>query len=199
MRIGTKAPRILDFDIESRPLGWYGGDFVHSEPTVISASWIGEDEVMSRHLTAEGPDSMTEMLMWFKDLYDEADIVTGHYIRGYDLTRIQAALLELGLPTLGEKRTHDTKGDLIKFSGVSKSQENLGAFLGIPAPKVAMSQDDWRRANRLEPRGIVLAVERCEGDVIQHKQMREALLRRGMLEPPKLWVPGAGKIPGYTP
>lgn len=193
MKIGAKAARILDFDIESRPLGWYGGDFVHSEPTIIAASWIGEEKVRSWHLRLNDHEaSMQEMLLGFKELYDEADIVTGHYIRGYDLSRIQAALFEFGLEPLGTKRTQDTKLDLVKFSGVSKSQQNLGGIVDIPAPKIGMSAADWRKANRLGQQGIQLALERCIGDVVQHKQMREELLRRGMLGPGKVWLPGTG-------
>lgn len=198
MKIGITKPKVLDFDIESRPLGWYGGDFVHSEPTIIAASWVGQKKVHSWHLRLEDhATSMEEMLLGFKALYDEADIVTGHYIRGYDLTRIQEALFEFGLPLLGQKWTSDTKGDLIKLSGISKSQQNLGSVVDTPAPKVGMSMMDWRKANRLEPAGIELALERCVGDVIQHKQMRQELIEAGVLGPGKLWHPGPGLIPGY--
>lgn len=200
MRIGSKQPKILDFDIESRPLGWYGGDFVHSEPTIIAASWIGDDEVFSWNLSQRNHrSSMTRMLLGFKKLYDEADIVTGHYIRGYDLTRIQSALFEFELPLLEEKWTSDTKEDLIKLTGISKSQQNIGSVVETEAPKVGMSMMDWRKANRLEPDGIALALERCIGDVIQHKQMRQQLIDAGVLKPGKLWTPGTGIISAYTP
>ena len=63
-----------------------------------------------------------------------------------------------------------------------------------------MSMEDWRRANRLEPAGIALAVDRAVGDVSQNMQMHEELRRRGMLTPPKLWTAGdAIEAPGYRP
>jgi hypothetical protein len=126
-------------------------------------------------------------------------MVTGHYIRGYDLPNLNGALKEAGLPLLGPKLTCDTKLDLVKSSGVSKSQESLGAMLGIEAPKVHMTQADWREANRLTPKGVAKTIERVTGDVRQHIQLRDALLERGMLGPPRVWSPtpsGAGR---YSP
>jgi hypothetical protein len=189
--IGFDTPRALNFDIEVRPLGWYGGDWVHKEITVIACAWeddpAGTLEVYSLTLRRS---SMAKMRKAFVRRYNEAGLVTGHFIRGFDLGLINMQLFEEGLPGLTEKMTHDTKGDLLKVSGISKSQENLASWLGIPTPKVSMSMEDWRRANRLSPEGIELAVERAGGDVLQNCEMRKELLRRGLLGPPKLWTPG---------
>src|SRR5690606_40829515 len=64
------------------------------------ASWVGEDKV---HCWALGEVDGPTMLREFKRLYDEADGVTGHYIRKHDLPIINGALLEHGLPLLGPK------------------------------------------------------------------------------------------------
>lgn len=193
--------RVLDFDIEARPLGWYGGDFVHKEPTMISSCWTDDTSTMEtgfiHGIGRAHRSSMRKMLLDFKKRYDEADIVAGHYIRGYDLPGIQAALIEYDLPLLGPKLTSDTKGDLIKFSGLSKSQQNLGGMLGIESPKIGMSMDDWRRANRLQKDGIQFSMDRCEGDVIQNIEMRNEMKRRGILGPPKVWEPSASIMPKY--
>src|SRR3990167_967353 len=40
----TSRPfRILDFDVEARPLHWISGDYVSKEITAIAWAWIGED------------------------------------------------------------------------------------------------------------------------------------------------------------
>ena len=207
MRLGqvtipTGWGRVLDFDIESRPLGWYGGEYVHQEVTVIAAAWVDDPDTMySWHLEPGGNHvrSMKRMLNGFRELYDEAGMVTGHYIRGFDLPQIQAALIEYDLPLLGEKLTQDTKSDLIKFQGLSKSQQNLGGLFGTEAPKIGMHMHEWREGNRLQKSGIELVVERCEGDVRQHIQMRERMLEAGVLMAPKIWEPGHGKATAYTP
>ena len=190
--------RTLHFDIEARPLGWYGGDFTHKEPTAIAWAWADNPEQVWVEMLTPAPTSGQTMLKRFHRAYQEADIVSGHYIRGFDLPALQAAYAEYGLPGLGPKLTSDTKADLVSLHGISKSQENLGSWLGIDAPKVGMSMEDWRRANRLTPEGRALVRERVVGDVRQHIQLRAALMDAGLLGPPKLWTPG-GKTPGYTP
>lgn len=183
--------RVLDFDIESRPLGWISQDYVHQEPTAIASAWIvnGEPEDLQVFLLTRNQRSMTKMLKDFRARYDEADMVTGHYIRGYDLSQLNGALFEANLPHLGPKLSHDTKNDLVGFAGLSKSQENLAAMLGIEAPKVKMNVPAWREANRLTRKGLELTRSRVAGDVIQHIQMREELIKRGWLRPPRMWDP----------
>src|SRR4051812_11930508 len=103
--------RILDFDVECRPLAWYGGDWVTKQPTAIAwkfigepggigVAWIGASDRSSRVL-----DEERLMLLAFVDAYDSADVVTGHYIRGFDLPLINGALDRLCLPGLGPKWT----------------------------------------------------------------------------------------------
>lgn len=196
---GGKAARTLDFDIEARPLSWLGGDFVTREVTAIAARFLDEP-ARKTHVWQLGINETEEMLSGFVALYDEADIVTGHYIRGFDLPNLNAAMMEFGLPQLTEKWTVDTKGDLVKRQGISASQESLGAMLGIKAPKIVMTQDDWRSANRLEPRGLKKVRERVVGDITQHIEMLAELRRRGLVGPGKLWTPGPGRNDArYTP
>ncbi len=191
----AKRLRILDFDTEARPLSWYGGDFVTKEITAIAAQFIGEKKM---HVWMLGEVEPEEMLDGFLKLYTEADIVTGHFIRGYDLPVVNGALLDFGRPPLGEKLTSDTKGDLVKLQGLSKSQENLGALLGLDAPKVQMDQAKWREANRLTRAGIKLTKERVTGDVRQHIELRQKLIDNGWLGPPRVWSPGSGpSSPSY--
>ena len=186
MKFTGQPARILDFDCEARPLSYLGQDFTTRELTAIAAQFIGEKKI---YCWALGESSPKEMLEGFRALYDRADIVTGHFIRSYDLPLIQATLLEHGLPSLGPKMTCDTKSDLIKFQGISKSQESLGAMLGLKHPKIGMNQTDWRTANRLTEEGIQRTKRRVKGDVVQHVELRAELLRRNMLKPPRRWTP----------
>lgn len=183
-----EAPRILDFDIENRPLTYYGGDLTTAEVTAIACSFA-HDETYSCWLL--GMHDPVYMLEEFRLRYDAADIVTGHYIRKHDLPIINGAMVELGLPTLRPKLTIDTKLDLIKwsFEAQPKSQQELALSLGIDAPKVQMSQQDWRAANRLTRDGLEKTRERVVGDVRQHKALRLELTRRGLLKGPRVWSP----------
>jgi hypothetical protein len=140
------------------------------------------------------------MLRAFLDAYAQADMVTGHYITGYDLPMVNGALTEYGLPALGDKLAHDTKVHLIKRQGLSSSQENIGAMLKLNHPKVKMDQAKWRDANRLTPEGRQLARERVVGDVQQHIEMRARLIEKGYLRPPSVWSSGSQQPDAtYTP
>lgn len=194
-RAGKKL-RILDFDIENRPLSYLGQDFTTGEITAIAASWVGERKVHVWALGEEYPcvfgacmTSLFDVLEGFLALYNQADVVTGHYIRRHDLPYISGAMMELGLGRLSPKLVSDTKVDLKIAKGISQSQESLGEMLGLKAPKVQMNQPKWREANRLTPEGIALTKKRVVGDVKQHKQLRERLVKEGLLNPPTIWKP----------
>lgn len=182
----TKTQLILDFDCEARPLSWYAGDFTSKEITAIAACFIGQQTVKCWVL---GELTLEEILQNFVKLYNKADIVTGHYIRKFDLPLINTMLLEVGMPPLSSKLTHDTHGDLVKKHGASNSQENLAALLGTDFEKIGMTQEDWREANRLTTKGIAKTKKRAIGDVRQHMEMRQKLIDKDALGPAKIWKP----------
>ena len=185
-RWASRPLRILDFDIEARPLSWINADFVSREVTAIGAKFIGDKRGKCWLLGTHDPVLMLE---GFRELYEQADVVTGHYIRGYDLPTINSAMLDNGLPPLGPKLAQDTKNDLLKLQGLSKSQASLAETLGLELGKEGMSQKQWREANRLRPGGIRETRRRVMGDVEQHIQLRAALAERGWLSPPRVWRP----------
>jgi len=197
--IAAPAPmRVLDFDIENRPSSYWYGDKTTAEVTAIAWSWVPDDgwiavvhcEVLTPRLTRRSHQKqMRQMLEHFVEAYDWADMVTGHYIRRHDLPIINAMLVEQGMPLLGEKLAQDTRVDLKKFQDIAKSQEALGAMLGLEWPKEHMTQSDWREANRLSIEGVRETERRVVGDVRQHIELRGALLERDLLRGPKMWRP----------
>lgn len=205
LRLEHNDPIVLDFDCECRPLAWYGGDQVTKQPTAIAwkfvganhepeVAFIGESDRSSRVI-----DEEISMLEAFREAYDDADIVTGHYIRGFDLPLLQGAMMRLGLPLLGPKLAQDTKGDLVAAQGLSKSQENLGAMYELEHPKVGMNTTLWAAGNMLLPEGIEATVRRVVGDVEQHIELRREMLIRGHLNAPRLYDGHDGTLPGYVP
>ena len=178
--------KILDFDIENRPLSYMGSDWTSGEVTVIAAAWMDGGSPDCRWLLPDDDESMAKMLMWFAKLYNEADVVAGHYIRKHDLPVLAGAMLEADLPALGSKLSIDTKLDLVKTKHLSMSQESLGEMLGVPG-KYHMTQPKWRQANRLTPEGVKESVKRCVADVNQHRKMYRRLTERGLLGPPRVW------------
>lgn len=205
MRLEHKADvRVLDFDVECRPIAWYG-EWVTKQPTAIAWHFVGvwsgvEVAVIGESFDARNVlDEERDMLERFRRAYDAADVVTGHYIRGFDLPLINGAMMRLGLPLLGTKLAQDTKGDLAKAHGLSKSQENLGAMFELEHPKVPMNTALWGEGNMLLPEGIEATKKRVVGDVRQHVELRATMLERGVLAAPSPWSGGAGIAPSYTP
>lgn len=179
--------RILDFDIENRPLTYWISDRPTAEITAIASCWTDDLTTMQVHLL--GRDDPIEMINKFIERYNQADIVTGHYIRKHDLPIISGALMEFGLPQLEAKLTCDTKLDMYKKADIPASQEYLAALFNLPIQKMHMSQQDWREANRLTPKGLEATEQRVSSDVFTHILMRHKMLEMNLLKPVKVWRP----------
>ena len=179
--------RVLDFDIENRPLSYWLPDRPTAEVTAIASCWA--DDISSMEVLLLGPLSVGEILDRFLVRYNEAGVVTGHYIRKHDLPILNGQLLELGRPSLSPKMAWDTKLDMLRKADVPATQEFLGEVFNISAPKVHMTQADWREANRLTDAGLVKTASRVAGDVHQHMLLRKAMLDAGWLGGPRLWKP----------
>lgn len=184
--------RILDFDIETRRIGFHNaGRFAPDgcEPIAIAHKWVGErrDPVIWLQRPRWTRRHMRRMMEGFVGYYEQADIVTGHYIRKFDLPILNGVLMELGLAPLPPKWTIDTKLDLIESAGLSKSQENLSALLDLEASKFHMNDYRWREAARLTAKGLTDSFDRVRGDVLQHEQLYKALTAEGYLNTGRMW------------
>lgn len=187
--VTMKKLKILDFDIETRKVGFFqAGKFGPDgcEPIAIAASWIGGREV---RVKLQPEYSVPELIEWFRELYDQADIITGHYIRRFDLPIISAMTLEFGLEKLGPKRTQDTKLDMIAKGGLAANQENLAGMWDLAESKFHMGDFHWREGTRLTPDGIELTRRRVVDDVKQHKHLYQHMVAEGYLKDPKVWRP----------
>lgn len=185
----TRPQRILDFDIETRLVGFYrGGKFQPDgcEPTALAWSWLDQPKV---HVVLQKERPVPDMIEQFRPFYEEADLVIGHYITRFDLPIINGMCLEFGLPLWPAKLVSDTCTHLVRRAGFSKAQENLAGMLDIPAGKFHMADFNWRSSTRLEDEGVELTRRRVMDDVKQHKALYETLRDRGALKPPKVWKP----------
>jgi len=179
--------RILDFDTECRPMH-YSEWRDESQLTGIAWSWLGSDDVEAVILN-QNLSNQVSMLRRFVKVFNEADIVTGHYIRKHDLPLLVDHCARFGLPRPKEVLTSDTKSDLIQVKGLGASQENLSLTFGLTAEKHHMAGALWRVANSLNAEGREGTRARVVADVVQHKELRVELIARGLLKPPSMWRP----------
>lgn len=184
----SKRKKILGFDIENMPLTYYAPDYPTAQITAIACA-EASDPRGTMQVCLLGEEGYEDILLHFVERYNDADMVTGHYIRKHDLPIINGALVELGMLPLEPKMTSDTKLDLVRFSDLPKNQEYLAALMGVPSQKVPMTQMDWRDANRLTKKGLAKTRKRVTSDVLGQLQMRTALIDRGLLKAPRLWTP----------
>lgn len=188
-RTRKQQRRILHFDIETRKVGFFSaGKFNPDgcEPVAIACSWADKE---ATRVFSQLVYPLRDMLDIFWSWWDKADMVTGHYIRKFDLPIINGVLLENKLPPLSPKLTSDTKLDLKKRGGIGASQENLADLMELEERKFGMSDSKWRRVARLEPEAMEDARTRVISDVKQHKALRRELCALGWMNPPKLWRP----------
>src|SRR5690348_6111993 len=75
--IKSRPLRVLDFDIENRPLSYLGSDFTTAEVTAISWAWTDRPDDVTVYLLGE--DELRAILTRFVTAYEQADMVTGHY------------------------------------------------------------------------------------------------------------------------
>lgn len=191
----TRPTRVLNFDLENRPLAyWYDGETT-SEITAFAWKWLGEDTVQTmllgpygRYETGGGKRLPAKRAFSvFRDVLAQADMVVGHNIRRHDLPMFNAGLLRLELEPLGELRTQDTCRDLPRRRGLSYSLENMAEMYGLEGEKVSMSQPKWEDANRLTRTGLEKTWKRVVGDVWLQERLHAKLLSLGLLKPPRKW------------
>lgn len=173
--------RILDFDCETRATGFGDPNWVPQEVTAIAWSWVGDEEVVCR-LRCRGAKTM---LRQFRRAYDEADVVTGHNIRRFDLPILNAEYLRFEMPSLGSKMTQDTLRDIVRTKGMKRDQDNLAKMFGLRAQKLGMSWQDWQHA--YAERGWPQVEARVVSDVRSHKLMRTEMIERDWLRAPSVW------------
>lgn len=187
----TRRLRVLHLDFECRPGFWYGGDFVTKIPTAV-ATMFADEEDEPEVLTAigigeRGEQRRRRMIRRFVERYDAADVVVGHFLRGFDLLLANAELLRLGERVLGPKLTLDTKLDMSSRTGLSTSQENLCAMFEVEHQKLPGNEPLWRRACEGYADGVEWLKQRVAGDVVSNVELKDRLIALNALSEPKRW------------
>lgn len=187
-----KPLRVLDFDIETRKVGFHdAGRFAPAgcEPVAVAFKWHGEAGVNVRTLNTKWSlGSLRWLVRPLFDAFAEADIITGHYIKKFDLPILAGVALETGVYFQRPLMVVDTKTDLVELQGMSKSQENLAALKGLEASKFHVNDNTWRQVARLTKDGMAQAMKRVVADVRQHEQLYNVLQEEGQLGRPNVWV-----------
>lgn len=184
-----RALRVLDFDCETMAAGFADPQWVPQKVTCIAWSWVGSDHVEVQTCGGsaglyEEPWRRRDLLAAFREVYDTADMVTGHNLLRFDLPVLNADMIRLGLPPLGPKLVQDTMR-LPRTKGLKKGQDNLAGLVETYERKLALDWQQWEDAYATP--GWPVVKDRARSDVIMHKELRAALLERGLLRSPIHW------------
>lgn len=198
MKFTLPTTSILFFDIEVRPTAWIGGDYVGRSLTAYAFMWDdGGDTIHASAIsrTSQGTASLASELACE---IEAADLVVGHYIRGFDLPVLNAELERNELPMLRDVLTIDTKLDRKMTSGISESLENLGYRHGLPTAKHPMSEPWWEEFNLWQtPESRRRVIDRVSADVKETRELYHALHNQDYLRPPKVWSSNSARMPRY--
>lgn len=175
--------------METIAAGYADPAWVPDRITCISASWIGEDEVHTwitgqKHYWSREGRART-VLRPFWELLSEADVVTGHNIRRFDLRVFNASAMWCGVEPIRSILVEDTM-QILRAKGFKKGLDNIARGLGVDGEKKQMSWADWDIA--YEDPSWAEVIERCESDVILHKQVRAEMKKRGWLKGIQRWT-----------
>jgi hypothetical protein len=189
-RSAGPAQRILDFDVETVAAGFADPQWVPNRVTCWAFAWVGDDAPVKVDALPVAkfynPKARAKFMRPLLAAIDRADVLTGHNLLRFDLGVVNSECLLLNLPTLRPKLVQDTIR-LPKSKGFKKGQDNMGHALGVKEEKMPLSWAQWEAAYG-EP-DLSTIKERCASDVRMHLEMREAMLERGWLGPPRMWRP----------
>ena len=116
-----KGPKILTADIETLPLQTYNWS-LFDEPRTLdrlvkdwavfstAGKWLHEKKVQyvdTQHQPGGASDDK-ELLIWLRELLDEADIVVGQNVQKFDMRKIRARMIYHGLKPFREPEIVDT-------------------------------------------------------------------------------------------
>lgn len=197
---------VLIFDLEARPTAWIGGDYVGRTMTAFAYTYLDAgDDVVCRTLQSTGTpeeriSSWHDMVIEIAAAVESADLVIGHWVRGFDLPLLNADLERVGrIEPLGRLLTIDTKSDRLTGSGLSQSLENLAFRYDTSVQKMDMREPMWEEYNCWQTeRSVKWVRDRVSTDILATRELYVAMNDAGRLLGPKAWDPSSASLPRYA-
>ena len=184
LRKSETQAKILVFDIETSLIKFYGfrtGDIYVGHKDIIkdwyvhcwAAKWLGEDKIMHAVQTITeaimNDDKRVVKKLW--KLINEADIVVGHNINGFDLKKLNWRWLIHGLnEPLPYKPVDTLRIARAKFGPSSRALDYLTKELKIPN-KTDTDKELWKACDEGWPEALKKIDKYCQNDVLINEAM----------------------------
>lgn len=152
-------PKIFLYDIETSPITahtWSLWTEVRNHGNITqdwsmltwAGKWLGEEEVHydANHFHSKNPFNDTKILRSLHSFIDEADIVVAHNGNKFDIKKMNARFIQVGLRPPSPYRKIDTLLEAKKnFAFTSNRLDALGQALGLGRKKETGGFDLWLR------------------------------------------------------
>jgi len=190
VKISKKKLKILHLDCEALSAGYPTGTYnkVPQKMTAIAWSWGGDDNIEVISCGKKGifdEEIRAKMIKKFLPILEEANILSGHYLRGFDMPLFVEECHRLNLPMPSAKLVLDTM-DLPK-GVMKKGLDNLAIIYELPAEKMEMNWAQWYKAYG-NPTWDEIE-QRVASDVLLQKYVLFEQQKRKIQKPPKKWSP----------
>jgi hypothetical protein len=195
---------VLIFDLEARPTAWIGGDYVGRSVTAYAYCYLDSDEVTCHTLLGPGTpeERMADHALMVAEVaaaVETADLVVGHWVRGFDLPLLNAETERVKGEPLPRVLTIDTKSDRLTGSGLSQSLENLAFRYDTSVQKMDMREPMWEEYNLWQTeRSIRWVRDRVSSDILATRELYIKMNEAGRLNGPKAWDPAHASLPKYA-
>lgn len=181
---------ILHLDCEALSAGYPTGSWnkVPQKMTAIAWSWAGNDNVEVITCGKKGifdESVRAKMISKILPILEKADILSGHYLRGFDMPLFVEECHRLNLPIPSSKFVLDTM-DLPK-GVMKKGLDNLAVIYDLPVEKMALNWAHWYKAYG-NPTWDEIE-QRVASDVVLQKYVLAEQQKRKIQKPPKRWSP----------
>ena len=188
-------PRILVVDIENSPNLAYiwqlkNNDYISETMVAMPwymlcwcAKWLDKNKVMSSALIdfpkeyKKDPRSEKKILQKLWDLLDEADIVIGHNVDGFDCKKINACFIMNNMPPPSPYKTIDTLKIAKKhFMFTSNKLNSLVKYFKIGAKVETGGFKLWEECMQGNKKAWRKMVTYCKNDVILSEKVYKKML-----------------------
>lgn len=200
-----KQPKILIFDIENSPNSAYiwglfnevtNADFIEQPWHMLcwGAKWLGESKIYSSALIdfpkeyKQDPENDKCVLQTLWHLLDEAEIVVGHNVRGFDVRKANARFIMNGMKPPSPYKIVDTLTVARKnFMFTSNKLNDLSKYLGIGEKIDTGGFELWKQCLKGNKKAWKKMVKYCKQDIILTEKVYQKLLPY-IENHPNIWI-----------
>lgn len=186
--LGASLPplRVLGIDIESKRKGsdWGSGPFQFRDLICADMRFAGE----TRHRFLPFDFTPEQLDRWAEPLRSPGLLLVAHNGR-YDLNGINATIIGYGLEPISPNLLSDTLKDGPRGDGwIRRDLGSMAVRYGIKA-KGSIDQAEWEAAYTGDRTVRARVRQYNETDVDVVLALREAMVKRDHLRPPRVWTP----------